>query len=67
MNDAHGTYYSVAKCIALVGANECLLTCLLCWNHILLFHETALPGVGQSRSAEGWYKLLGALTTYTSE
>ena len=53
------TYYYVAKYIALVGATERLLTCLLCWNGALLFHETALQGVGHSRSAGGWYKFLG--------
>ena len=50
---AHCTYFFVARCIALVGATERLLTCLLCWNRILLFRETALPGVGHSQRNGG--------------
>ena len=47
------TYYYVAKYIALVGATERLLLCLLCWNRFLLFHETALPGAGHSQRDGG--------------
>ena len=64
---AYCTYYSVARYIALVGATEHLLTCLLCWNRTLLFRETASPGVGHSRLAGGWYKFLETWTLMGSQ